>query len=98
MISTSTVDLVRLIDVKELAQITTLSRATIWRHREEGLLPCGVKIGRSVRWRLRTGDPKTGILDWIEASCPRCQGLSTGLAHVLRALGLGLNGFGELGW
>lgn len=71
MTSTSAIDSVRLIDVKELAQITGLSRATIWRHHEEGIMPCGVKIGRSVRWRLRTGNPQTGILDWIEASCPR---------------------------
>lgn len=72
MADTSAIASVLLIDVKELARITGLSRATIWRHHDEGILPCGVKIGRSVRWRLRTGNPKTGILDWVEAGCPRC--------------------------
>ncbi len=62
----------RLIDVDELHTITSLSKATLWRHHEAKLIPEGCKIGRSVRWRLRSGDARTGILDWIEAGCPRC--------------------------
>ena len=68
----------RLIDVRELAKLTGVGRSTLWRHREEGLIPRGVKIGRAIRWRLRTGDPQTGILDWIEAGCPRCLGQEDG--------------------
>ncbi len=47
-----------------------VSSATVWRMHSEQRLPQCLKIGRSVRWRLRTGDPATGALDWLEASCP----------------------------
>lgn len=60
----------RMVDIRELAELTGLSLATLWRHHEAGLIPAGCKIGRAVRWRLRTGDPSTGILDWLEAGCP----------------------------
>jgi predicted DNA-binding transcriptional regulator AlpA len=59
-----------LIGVTELEAITGLSRPTLWRHHAAGLIPSGCKIGRSVRWRLRTGNPYTGILDWLDAGCP----------------------------
>lgn len=61
-----------LVDIGVIKKVTSLSAATIWRHAEQHLMPPGLKIGRSVRWRLRTGNPRTGILDWIEAGCPRC--------------------------
>lgn len=65
----------QLVDIDYLAELTGLSKPTLWRHHESGMLPRGCKIGRSVRWRLRTGDPTTGILDWVEAGCPnRCEG------------------------
>lgn len=64
----------RLVDAVYIAGLTGLSNATIWRHHDAGVLPLGLKIGRSVRWRLRTGDPLTGILDWIEAGCPSRKG------------------------
>ena len=71
MPDTSTIpDEQRLVDIDYLAELTGLSKPTLWRHHESGTLPRGCKIGRSVRWRLRTGDPKTGILDWIESGCP----------------------------
>jgi predicted DNA-binding transcriptional regulator AlpA len=60
----------RLIDISELARLTGLSKPTLWRHHEAGLIPAGCKIGRAVRWRLGTGDPATGILDWLAAGCP----------------------------
>ena len=47
-----------------------VSSATVWRMHSEHRLPRSLKIGRSVRWRLRTGDPITGALDWLEAGCP----------------------------
>jgi predicted DNA-binding transcriptional regulator AlpA len=46
-----------------------VSSATVWRMHSEQRLPESMKIGRSVRWRLRTGDPATGALDWLEAGC-----------------------------
>lgn len=64
----------RMVDIQHLSDVTGLSKPTLWRHHEAGLIPAGCKIGRAVRWRLRTGDPKTGLLDWLEAGCPtvRC--------------------------
>lgn len=71
--SIPSLDICRLIDIGELAKITGLSKPTLWRHREDGLIPPGCKIGRAVRWRLRTGDCSTGILDWLDAGCPPCR-------------------------
>jgi predicted DNA-binding transcriptional regulator AlpA len=47
-----------------------VSSATVRRMQAEDRLPESLKIGRSVRWRLRTGDPLTGALDWLESGCP----------------------------
>jgi predicted DNA-binding transcriptional regulator AlpA len=55
----------RLIDVGELSRVTGLSKPTLWRHHEAGLIPSGMKIGRAVRWRL------ADITRWIESGCPR---------------------------
>lgn len=55
----------KLIDVSALAELTGLSKPTIWRHHEAGLIPRGVKIGRAVRWQL------SQIEQWLEAGCPR---------------------------
>ena len=62
---TNTVDHLRLIDVGELSRVTGLSKPTLWRHHEAGLIPPGMKIGRAVRWRL------ADITRWIESGCPR---------------------------
>jgi predicted DNA-binding transcriptional regulator AlpA len=59
----------RLIDIRELAQVTGVSVPSLWRHQANRRLPASCRIGRAVRWRLRTGDPATGVLDWIEAGC-----------------------------
>ena len=69
----------RLIGIDELSQITGLSKATLWRHHTNGLIPHGCTIGRSVRWRLRTGNPQTGILDWLDVGCPPCNSHQKGL-------------------
>ena len=50
----------RLVGVEYVADLTGLSKPTIWRHCD---------AGRTVRWRMRTGNPRTGILDWLEAGC-----------------------------
>lgn len=62
---TATIGL-QLIDIEQLAVITGLSKPTLWRHNEAGLIPAGMKIGRAVRWRL------VEIESWIEAGCPHC--------------------------
>jgi len=53
-----------LVDVRVLARLLHLGRATIWRQLATGRLPAPVRIGRSVRWR------KAEIEAWIEAGCP----------------------------
>jgi len=58
-----TLERLRLIDAKELKTLLGTSEATLWRHRDAGLIPPGVKIGRAVRWRL------CEIEDWIEGGC-----------------------------
>jgi len=62
---TNTADHLKLIDVGELSRVTGLSKPTLWRHHEAGLIPAGMKIGRAVRWRL------ADITRWIESGCPR---------------------------
>ena len=62
---TATIGL-QLIDIERLAAITGLSKPTLWRHNEAGLIPAGMKIGRAVRWRL------ADVECWIESGCPRC--------------------------
>jgi predicted DNA-binding transcriptional regulator AlpA len=63
------IEQLKLIDVDSLAAITGLSRPTIWRHHSNGLIPRGIKIGRSVRWRLRA------IEKWLDDGCPAVGGV-----------------------
>lgn len=69
----------RLVGIDEIANLTGLSKPTLWRHHATGLIPAGCRIGRSIRWRLRTGNSLTGILDWLEAGCPPCHSNQKGL-------------------
>ena len=61
-----------LADVKDVSAYIKRSVPSIWRDNTDGTMPPALKIQRSVRWRWRTGDARTGILDWIEAGCPHC--------------------------
>ena len=60
-------------DVDAVAAIIDCSTRHVRRRSDAGEMPRPVHIGRLVRWRLRTGDPMTGVLDWIEAGCPNCR-------------------------
>lgn len=60
-------------DVKAVATLCDCSSRHVYRLSDAGRMPRPVKLGSLVRWRLRTGDPKTGVLDWIEAGCPSCR-------------------------
>lgn len=62
-------------DVDATAALITCSSRHVRRMSDAGLMPPPVHIGRLVRWRWRTGDPKTGVLDWIDAGCPACRPL-----------------------
>lgn len=60
-----------LIDAAELARMLAVSKPTIWRMKEANKLPKEIALSaQCVRWRLRTGDPTTGVLDWIDIGCP----------------------------
>lgn len=67
-----------LIDAAELARMLSVSKPTIWRMRDGGKLPPSISLtSQCLRWRRRTGNPATGIEDWLEAGCPalneRCE-------------------------
>ncbi|MCH7729881.1 MAG: hypothetical protein IH991_25935 [Planctomycetes bacterium] len=59
-------------DVRATAVIYDCSPRHILRMADDGRIPAPVKLGSLVRWRLRTGNPMTGVLDHIEAGCPSC--------------------------
>jgi len=60
-------------DVQCVAGIYDCSPRHIYRMADAGKIPRPVKLGSLVRWRLRTGDPMTGVLDHIDAGCPDCR-------------------------
>lgn len=60
-------------DVDAIAALIPCSPRHVRRRAAAGLMPRPVHVGRLVRFRLRTGDPKTSVLDWIEAGCPNCR-------------------------
>lgn len=60
----------KLADVREIASRCGCSQRTVARLSKNGAMPRPIRLGRLVRWRLRTGDPATGVEDWIDAECP----------------------------
>ncbi|MBC7815332.1 MAG: hypothetical protein IAG10_00365 [Planctomycetaceae bacterium] len=58
-----------LLDAAELARMLSVSKPTIWRIRDK-LPPCIALTSQCIRWRRRTGNPATGIEDWLDAGCP----------------------------
>jgi len=60
-------------DTNAVAAVILCSSRHVVRMADAGLMPRPVHVGRLVRFRWRTGDPKTGVLDWIEAGCPSCR-------------------------
>ncbi|TWU21808.1 helix-turn-helix transcriptional regulator [Bythopirellula polymerisocia] len=59
-------------DVECIAEIYSCSTRHVIRMVEAGKVPAPVRVGNLVRWRLRTGDPMTGVYDHIDAGCPNC--------------------------
>lgn len=59
-----------LIDAAEFARLLSVSKPTLWRLRDSGKLPLATALTAQIlRWHLRTGNPSTGVLDWIENGC-----------------------------
>ncbi len=55
----------RLLDVSQVAEILSCSERTVWRWRDEKVMPTAIAIGRVVRWSRRA------IMEWIQDGCPR---------------------------
>jgi predicted DNA-binding transcriptional regulator AlpA len=66
-------DAALLADVQTVARLCSFSPRHAFRMAAQGRMPKPAKIGSLVRWRLRTGDPSTGLLDWLDAGCPNCR-------------------------
>jgi predicted DNA-binding transcriptional regulator AlpA len=62
-----------LLDVNAVAELLSCSTRTVRRMADAGQMPRPLKLSSLCRWRARTGEPTTGILDWIEAFCPNCR-------------------------
>jgi excisionase family DNA binding protein len=59
-----------LLDVQAVAGLLNCSPRHVYRMTDAGRMPRPVRLGALVRWRRSTGDPATGIEDWIAAGCP----------------------------
>ena len=57
-------------DVLVIAELILCSSRHVRRMADAGVMPRPVHVGRLTRWPLRTGNPTTGVLDWIDAGCP----------------------------
>lgn len=51
----------RLMRRKEVEQVTSLSRSTIYKYMSEGIFPKPVRLGSRVAWK------ESDIRDWIES-------------------------------
>ena len=59
-----------LLTVRQVAELLGCSVRHIYRLADRGAMPRPVKLGDVlVRWNRRTGDPATGIEDWIADGC-----------------------------
>ncbi len=63
----------KLLDVQAVADLLGCSTRHVYRLADRGAMPRPVRIGTLVRWRRATGDPHTGIEDWIGRGCPSCR-------------------------
>jgi predicted DNA-binding transcriptional regulator AlpA len=63
-----------LLDVQAVRELLGgCSARHIYRLADRGAMPRPVKLGSLVRWRRSTGDPMTGLDDWLAAGCPSCR-------------------------
>lgn len=63
----------KLLSVNDFAELANCSPRHIYRLNDARRCPKNVKLGSLTRWLARTGDPMTGVLDWLEAGCPDCR-------------------------
>ncbi len=60
----------KLLDVQTVAEILGCSPRHVYRLSDSARMPSPVRLGALVRWRKSTGDPTTGVEDWVLAGCP----------------------------
>ena len=63
----------RLYDIGQLSLPGIGSPRHIRRLADSGGMPAPIKRGALLRWPSQTGDPMTGIHDWIVAHGPACR-------------------------
>lgn len=66
-------DTAALLDVAAVAAILSCSTRTVRRLADSGRMPLPIPVGGLRRWHAQTGDPMTGVRDWINAGCPLCR-------------------------
>jgi predicted DNA-binding transcriptional regulator AlpA len=59
-----------LLDVRAVAAMLDCSPRHVCRLTDAGRMPPPIRLGALVRYRRQTGDPTTGIEDWLAAGCP----------------------------
>ena len=60
-------------DVGDIATLLKVSSRHVRRLADAGAMPRPLHVGRLVRWRRSTGNPVTGVDDWLAAGCPSCR-------------------------
>lgn len=60
-------------DVDDIATLLKSSTRHVRRLADSGAMPRPLHVGRLVRWRRSTGNPMTGVDDWLAAGCPSCR-------------------------
>jgi hypothetical protein len=62
-----------LVSINQLSSVGLGSTRHIRRLVDAGKMPAPVRLGKLLRWRMKTGDPTTGVRDWVDAGCPSCE-------------------------
>ena len=52
-------------DVNAVAELCGCSPRHVYRLSDRAAMPRPIRIGALVRWRLRSGNAMTGVLDWL---------------------------------
>lgn len=71
-----------LLDIRQIAEFLSCSLRHVQRQTDSGQMPRPLHIGRLLRWRARTGNPMTGLHDWVDAGCPSCRSLKKVIHHA----------------
>jgi predicted DNA-binding transcriptional regulator AlpA len=66
-------ELPAMLSVDDVGVLLACSSRHVYRLADMGRMPRPVKLGALVRWPRSTGNPMTGILDWVAAGCPNCR-------------------------